>query len=185
MSSFIKRRAARSGPLGRFARNKTGSAALEFAFVAPVFFTLAFSIIEGAWQFTRISLIENAASDIYRMIYTGQVSDGDITQSTLESAFCDKIEAVTDCGGDIAIEVTQINSFTDLPSSSATCKDKDDESSNDAGYNFTSGDEIVYVRFCVTVDILTPGLGLGLMLPKTDNDKYQIITQMVFRNEPF
>lgn len=175
----------RRGLLGRFARSRSGAAALEFAFVAPIFFTLAFSIIEGAWQFTRIALIENAASTVSRMIYTGQVSSGSISQSDLEKLVCNEVEAVVDCDGDVSIEVTRIAKFTDIPSSNAVCKDKDDSSPSSPGYDWTSGDDIVYVRICVTVDVLTPGLGLGLMLPKTSSDKYQVITSLVFRNEPF
>ena len=177
--------ATRRGLLGRFARSRSGAAALEFAFVAPIFFTLAFSILEGAWQFTRIALIENAASTVSRMIYTGQASSGSLSQSDLEKLVCDEVEAVVDCNGDVSIEVTSISSFTDIPATNATCKDKDDSNPSSPGYNWTSGDDIVYVRICVTVDVLTPGLGLGLMLPKTGNDKYQVITSLVFRNEPF
>jgi len=175
----------RASILGRFARSLSGTAALEFALVAPVFFTLTIATVESAWLFTRIAVVEGGVATVARQIYTGQVTEDEISQGELANLVCDQIDLVTDCTDDVTIEVTRIDSFSDIPAANAVCTDRNDEDKNKPGYNFTSGDEIVFVRVCVAVDILTPGLGVGLMLPKNAYDRHEIISSLVFRNEPF
>ena len=65
--------AARSGNiLRRFRRNRRGSAAVEFALIAPIFFGLLFAIIELAMVFFASQVLETVTQDSARMIMTGQ-----------------------------------------------------------------------------------------------------------------
>jgi Flp pilus assembly protein TadG len=51
MSSFAAPTASARNLLRRFGRNRKGSAAVEFALVAPVFIGLLFAIVETAIMF--------------------------------------------------------------------------------------------------------------------------------------
>ena len=177
---FFSRRLAR-----RFSRADAGVSTIEFAIAAPVFFAVAFAIIECGWQFTRIAMIENAASTLSRMIYTGQFSDGNTSQDEMEEMVCNQIKAVADCADDVTVEVSVIDTFSDIPTAGATCVDKNDTDPSSPGYDFSSGDEIVFVRICVSVDILTPALPYGLHLPENEHGRFEVISSLVFRNEPF
>ncbi len=52
--------------LRRFGRNRHGSAAVEFAIVAPIFFALIFAIIEKAIVFFAGQVLESAVQDSVR-----------------------------------------------------------------------------------------------------------------------
>ena len=54
--------------LRRFRRNRRGSAAVEFALVAPLFFGLLFAIIELAMVFFASQVLETATQDSARMM---------------------------------------------------------------------------------------------------------------------
>jgi Flp pilus assembly protein TadG len=57
--------------LRRFRRNRRGSAAVEFALVAPVFFALLFAIIETSIVFFAGQVLETITQDAARTILTG------------------------------------------------------------------------------------------------------------------
>ncbi len=55
--------------LRRFRRNRAGSAAVEFALVAPVFFALLFAVIEVATYFFASQVLETITQDSARVLY--------------------------------------------------------------------------------------------------------------------
>ena len=63
MSSPAGSTAAARKALRRFRRNRRGSAAVEFALVAPVFFALLFAIIETAIVFFAGQVLETVTQD--------------------------------------------------------------------------------------------------------------------------
>ena len=67
--------------LRRFRRNRRGSAAVEFALVAPVFFALLFAIIETALVFFAGQVLETITQDSARQILTGQAQTAAFTQA--------------------------------------------------------------------------------------------------------
>lgn len=81
------------GTLRRFGRNRRGSAAVEFAIVAPIFFALIFAILETAMVFFAGQVLETAVQDSARSFYTSQ----SLTESELRTAFCDRITTLMDC----------------------------------------------------------------------------------------
>ena len=56
--------------LDRFRRNRRGSAAVEFALIAPVFFCALFAILETAIVFFAGQLLEQGTQDSARMMLT-------------------------------------------------------------------------------------------------------------------
>ena len=65
--------------LRRFRRNRRGSAAVEFALVAPVFFALLFAIIETAIMFFATQVLETMTQDAARAVLTGQAQSGAVS----------------------------------------------------------------------------------------------------------
>src|SRR5215211_9542134 len=80
-----------------FRRNRRGSAAVEFALVAPVFFALLFAIIETALVFFANQVLETVTQDSARMIMTGQAQTGGFSQSQFKTFVCGKISVLFDC----------------------------------------------------------------------------------------
>ena len=169
----------------RFKKNSTGAAGVEFALVSPIFFALIFSIFEMGLVFTRIALVEDATRTAAREIYVGAATAGSFTQDDLETLICNQTFGFFPCDDSITVEVTVINNVSDIPDTDATCDESGDEINPAVGYTTTGREDNVFVRVCATVAILTPGLGLGLALDKTEGNNYEIISSFVFKNEPF
>jgi Flp pilus assembly protein TadG len=83
-----------------------GSAAIEFAMVAPVFFVLLLGIFEAAIMFFSQAALQNAMTDMGRLIRTGQTNcftgTGStcvaMTQAQFRTAMCDKVAPLIACG---------------------------------------------------------------------------------------
>ena len=79
--------------LRRFSRSRTASAAVEFAFIAPVFFALLFALIETGMVFFASQVLETAVQDTSRTFYTSKT----ISQSDYETAICNRVKVLMDC----------------------------------------------------------------------------------------
>ncbi len=182
MLRFIKR-------LGRklnFFRNKDGAIAVEFALIGPLFIVFVVSSLELGWTMTKIALIDNAASQAAKFIYIGAASSGTPTQEELEAFICSKLKIVDDCSSNIAIEAVPVSGFNKPPKWNAPCRDSENSNYNPTvRYNPGAGNEIVYLRVCLTTKLLTPGLGLALSLANTETSRMQIVSSLAFMNEPF
>jgi Flp pilus assembly protein TadG len=85
--------------LRRFRRNRRGSVAIEFAFVAPVFFVLLFAIIESAIVFLASQVLETGTQDSARLMYTHQAQDSAMTETMFKTDLCNRISMLFDCSG--------------------------------------------------------------------------------------
>ena len=77
--------------LRRFRRNRRGSAAVEFALVAPLFFGLLFAIIELSMVFFASQVLETAVQDSARLIQTGQAQSGSYTAAQFKTDVCSRV----------------------------------------------------------------------------------------------
>src|SRR3954468_134681 len=79
--------------LPRFRRSRRGSAAVEFALVAPVFFALLFAIIETSLVYFAAQVLETGVQDSSRMIYTSQ----SVTAANFRQDLCDRVSVLFSC----------------------------------------------------------------------------------------
>src|ERR1700712_855708 len=112
MSSPAGSTAALRKALRRLRRNRRGSAPVEFALVAPVFFALLFAIIETAIIFFASQVLETVTQDSARMIMTGQAQSAAYTQAQFKSYICGRIVALFDCTNGIYVDVQSYNAFS-------------------------------------------------------------------------
>ena len=103
--------------LRRFRRNRRGSAAVEFALVAPVFFALLFAIIETAIVFFAGQVLETVTQDSARKIMTGQAQTAAYTPAQFKTNVCGSIAALFDCTNGIYVDV---QSYPPSPASTIT-----------------------------------------------------------------
>ena len=171
--------------LRQLSNNDGGATAVEFALVSPLFFAFIFSIFEAGLLFTRIALLEDATRAASRQIYTGIVDREGTTQDQLKRFICDNTYGFVACDDSITIEVLRLDGYASIPTNNAICDESGDEINPVVEYSPGNPTESVFVRVCVTVPILTPGLGLGSALTKTANNNYAIITSFAFESEPF
>ncbi|MEO1152061.1 MAG: TadE/TadG family type IV pilus assembly protein [Pseudomonadota bacterium] len=171
----------------RFVRSRAGIAAVEFALVAPLFFALVFSLFETGWLMIKTALIDNAVAEVARTIYTGAaISDGTVSQSSLKDQICSRTVVINDCLNNLTLEVTTITSLASIPQTGEVCRDGSDSVPKPvATYTPGTASEISFVRVCVSTEIFTPLLGVGMSMPKNSHGRFEIVSSLAFVNEPF
>src|ERR1700754_1602369 len=100
----------------RFRRHRRGSAAVEFALVAPVFFALLFAIVEVALMFFASQVLETVTQESARYILTGQAQSASMTQAQFRSYVCSQIPALFTCAN-VQINVQSYGTFASIPTS--------------------------------------------------------------------
>lgn len=167
--------------LRRFRRNRRGSAAVEFALVAPLFFGLLFAIIEMAMVFYASQVLETVTQDSARLIMTGQAQNAAFTQAQFKNFVCSRLTVMFDCVNGVSIDVKSYNAFASVNIADPI----------DAGKNFvppnnylpgTAGD-IVVVRLFYKWPLYVTGLGFNLA--NLGSNERLLTATAAFQNEPF
>ena len=171
----------RPNALRRFRRNRRGSAAVEFALVAPVFFALLFAIIETAMVFFASQVLETITQDSARMIMTGQAQTAAYTQAQFKTYVCGKIPACCSTCANVYVDVQSYPAFTSVTINSQI----------DAGNNFINNmqycpggpGDIVVVRLFYQWPLFVTGLGYNIS--NLSGSKRLLAATAAFRNEPY
>ena len=167
--------------LRRFRRNRGGSAAVEFALVAPLFFALLFAIIESALVFFAGQVLETVTQDSARMIMTGQAQGGSYTQSQFKTYVCNRVVALFDCSSGIYVDVRSYPAFSGVNVSPPV--DSGKNFVNDMKYCPGKGGDIVVVRVFYQWPIFVTRFGYNLA--DLTGSKRLLTGTAAFKNEPF
>ncbi|MFE1601443.1 TadE/TadG family type IV pilus assembly protein [Methylobacterium sp. ID0610] len=169
--------------LRSFRRSTSGSAALEFAMLAPLFLSVALSSFEAGWLMIQSSRLDQAVSKIVRLVRVGD-ANAPKTQDQMRIAICTEAVVIRDCANVLTVELTPVATASDIPASAVQCVDRGAKLQPSVAYKEGSRAAIMYLRVCVVVDPVTPFLGLGLALPKDATGGYALISRTAFMNEP-
>ena len=168
-----------------------GSAAIEFALIAPVFFILLMGTIETGVIFFAQSTLQNAVNDTARMVRTGQTncfttSGGNcvaMTQAQFRTQICGEASAILqDCNGaSLQFDVQAYSSGFSSASNSSPLV---------AGnlpaltvFNVGNACDVVLVRAFYKWPVFTPIL--GFFLQNVAGGYHLLSTAAAFRNEPY
>ena len=166
--------------LRRFRRNRRGSAAVEFALVAPVFFALLFAILETGIVFFASQVLETIAQDSARTVMTGQTQNGTNTKAQFKSDVCRRIPALFTCGN-IYVDVQNYPSFTNVVINSQI--DANGAFINNMKYCPGNSGDIVVVRLFYQWPLFVTGLGYNIS--NLTGGMRLLTATAAFRNEPF
>lgn len=169
--------------VSRFRRDRSGSAAIEFAIVAPMFFFLMFVIAETAMVFIAEQVMDNAVADSARLIRTGQAQKASMSEADFRSNVCGKMRVFINCNSsNFYLEVKSYANFSDMQ---VTKPIKSDQTFRDQpAFDFGDQGEIVVVRAYYQWPINPIFGGLKIKNNMT-NGKQMIGSFAAFRNEPF
>ena len=167
--------------LRRFHRNRHGSAVVEFALVAPIFFGLLFAIIELAMVFYASQVLETVTQDSARQIMTGQAQLASFTQAQFKNLVCSKVVAMFDCVNGISIDVKSYSAFASINIADPI----------DAGKNFVPPNnylpggpgDVVVVRLFYQWPLFVTGLGFNIS--NLSGSKRLLTATAAFQNEPY
>ena len=173
--------AATTNILRRFRRNRRGSAAVEFALVAPLFFGLLFAIIELSMVFFASQVLETATQDSARVIMTGQAQNASFTQAQFKNLVCSKLTIMFDCVNGVSIDVQSYTAF-----GSVNVADPIDASKNFVPpNNYLPGNpgDVVVVRLFYKWPLYVTGLGFNIA--NISGSKRLLTATAAFQNEPY
>ncbi len=161
------------------ARSRDGSAALEFAIVAPVFFLLLFGIIETGLIFFASTDLENATNTVARLIRTGQAQG--MSAADFRTQVCNDIAPLLGCNSNLQVDVESFSQFSGNSFSNPIVNGGLDPNLN----NFSPGNagDVVLVRTFYKWSIITPLL--QPFLANLTGGQHLISSTASFRNEPF
>jgi len=167
--------------LRRFGRSRRGSAAVEFALVAPVFFALLFAILETALMFFASQVLETITQDSARMIVTGQAQSSSFTQTQFKTYVCGRIPALFNCNS-LYVDVESYSSF-----SSITLNSQIDVNgnfvNNNMQYSPGGAGDIVVVRLFYPWQLFVTGLGYNIS--NLSGNQRLLVATAAFQNEPY
>jgi Flp pilus assembly protein TadG len=173
--------APKASMLRRFRRNRRGSAAVEFALVAPIFFGLLFAILELAMVFFASQVLETVTQDSARVIMTGQAQNASFTQAQFKNLVCSKIVAMFDCVNGISIDVQSYSAFASI-----NIADPIDASKNFVPpNNYLPGGpgDVVVVRLFYQWPVFVTGFGFNLA--NVGTNRRLLTATAAFQNEPY
>jgi Flp pilus assembly protein TadG len=168
-----------NGRLRRFARQKDGSAAVEFGLIAAPFLAMVFAIMETAIIFFAGQALETAAADSARLILTGQAQSSGYDQTRFKQAVCSKVYGLFNCNGGLKVDVKNYSNFASISTSKPIVNG---QANITESYSPGGPGDIVVVRLMYQWPVYVSLLGLNL----ADNGSNRLLMATVaFRNEPY
>tara|TARA_Y100000588_G_scaffold368688_1_gene436933 strand:+ start:603 stop:1139 length:537 start_codon:yes stop_codon:yes gene_type:complete len=155
----------------KFFNCPSGSVAVEFAFILPLFLFLLFVVIETGYIALTNIVIEGAVSTASREIRTGVVQQNPDPLGRFRSTLCDEVNLVVNCNL-VRIDVQSFGTFPD-PTTIAPPGPADN-------FNPGTADQITLVRVTHTWNYITPFLQ-ALIGPRGQ----QYVASAIFKVEPF
>jgi Flp pilus assembly protein TadG len=173
------------GAWRRFRRNRRGSAAVEFALVAPVFFALLFAIIETGIMFMAGQVLETVTQDAARMVLTGQAQtlgyDMGLFKSNVVCPSGSLASVLFDCANGVFVDVQSYSSFSSVTFNSQI--DGNNNFINNMQYSPGGPGDIVVVRLFYQWPLFVTGLGYNIS--NLTGSKRLLSGTAAFRNEPY
>jgi Flp pilus assembly protein TadG len=187
-----------------FWRDSRAAAGIEFAFIAPVFFTLLLGIIETGIVFYAQNRLESATQSAGREVRTGaaqgtayaaasKCSGGTggsgtngayaSSQEWFKDQICCRISSLmTDCSGSLHVNVQNYTAgfgsdFSNTTDNSGNLQPVPD------GYSPGTACDVVLLRTTYSWTVVAPLMSFFLV--NMANDKHLLSATTAFRNEPF
>lgn len=162
--------------------SRKGSAAIEFAMIAPVFFLLIFGIIETGILFFADSTLQHATDDAARQVRTGQIQSQNLSATDFRNSICAEIAAIMNCDSNLQIDLRSFSNFSSANFPPPLDKNGQLDPNLDKFQPGNAGD-VVLLRTFYTWGVMTPLL--APFLSNMSGSKRLISATAAFRNEPF
>jgi Flp pilus assembly protein TadG len=173
---------------GRGRRARAGSAAIEFAMIAPLFFLMLFATLETGLAYFANMTLQNAVQQTARVIRTGQASKQNMTQAQFRQKVCDQVKVLLSCDGEkLYIDVRSFGSFggaaypAPLDAQQNMNGGLDSFDLGDSSAN--GGQAIVLFRAFYKWQLFTPMF--GQYFANMSGNQRLLTASIAFRNEPY
>ena len=166
----------------RYAQDRRGAAAVEFAMIAAPFFFLIFGLIEVCMIFIMSTLLEHAVSESSRPLRTGEAQKASMTEEEFRQSVCFEFYDILDCDARLSIDVRTIETFAGAPIGLPLNAEGNVDNLT-FGFDPGGANDIVAVRVFYEWDLITPYISMPLQ--NMNGNKHLLQVNAVFRNEPF
>lgn len=169
---------------GRFARDRRGATAVEFALVSAPFIALLIASLQTALVYLAGQALETATEKAGRQLLTGQTQTQGQSQSQYLANVCQSLPSILPDCNNLMVDVQTYASFGLAdPSTPTITFAKDGSVSNKWNFNPGGPGDIVVLR----VMYLFPVVGgpLNFTLANVGNGKHLLLASAVFKNEPY
>lgn len=164
----------------RFARAEEGVTAVEFAMLALPFFALLFALIETCVVYFATANLGSVVAEAGRLIRTGQVQAGGMTEAQFKQHICDELTLISDCQSKLRIDVRNFNSFNSV--SYPPLVDADGNILENTVFQPGNAGDIVLVNVFYSYGVISPGM---VGLSNLEGGGRLVSAAVAFRNEPF
>lgn len=165
-----------------FLGDDTGNATLEFLVLFPFLMYMILSLGEVGTLMARAVMLDRGLNIAIRDVRLG-LTPG-ITHDELKTKICQGAFLLTKCLDDVLLEMLPVANPASIPEGNVNCVDRTEQVEPVINFNPGGRSEIMFVRACVVVDPIFPGVGFGALLPVDESGGYAIVTQTAFMNEP-
>jgi Flp pilus assembly pilin Flp len=166
----------------RFRRDQSAAATVEFVMIAPLLFSVVFSVFESGWLMTKYMMLDRGLDMAVRELRLG--IEDDPTHAGIVEKVCEYALILRDCEDILILDMMTVDAAEDIPATTSPCRDRMVEEPPASAWNTGARSEIVFVRACAIVDPIFPGMGLGLQLPKDASGGFALLASSVYVNEP-
>ncbi|MFQ5622880.1 MAG: TadE/TadG family type IV pilus assembly protein [Paracoccaceae bacterium] len=168
--------------LAGFRDDNSGAATVEFVIIAPIFLGVVLSVFESGWLTTQSMMLERGLDKTVRDLRLND--NASFTHDELKASVCGYSKILRDCEANLLLELVSIDNGLPFPAPSANCVDR--TGTVDPVVHYVPGAEsaIMFIRACVIIDPIFPGIGLGLQLSKDASGGFAMVAYSAFVNEP-
>ncbi len=165
----------------KYLRATAGAATVEFIIIFPVLIWIVFSTFELGWITTRQMMLDRSVSLTIRDLRLGKIPNP--THDGLKELVCERATILRDCIDNIHMELVPMDEHSGIPQTSTQCVDRTGEIEPVESFNSGTASEVMFVRVCVVVDPLMPGMGVGAGL-KLNGGGFAMVAFSAFKREP-
>jgi Flp pilus assembly protein TadG len=164
----------------RFGRANRGTAAVEFAFIAPVFFGLLFFGLELGIYVFKQNFLKHVLYESNRYITTGKFEDDGYDPDKMREFICERTDPWINCYK-VDIDVKRFDSVADVAFDDPVYNE--DGRATNFGYDLAGTGNIVGLRMSMPYIFSTKLLQEAVMGDGADN-KALVLNFSIAHNEP-
>jgi len=166
-----------------FCRARRGATAVEFALIAPFFLATLIAVLQTCVFVFAQATLQTAAMTAGRLIMTGQVQNGGVTQSQFLNDICPTIQPLFNCNN----LMVNVANYSDFSSANTTAPvltyNAQGQITNAWSYNPGAPGQVVVVQLIYQWSVV--GGPLGFVLSNLPNSMSEIVGVSAFRVEPY
>lgn len=170
-----------------FGRDRSGTAAIEFAFVAGPFLFMIFAVIELALVFLLSTSLDAASDSASRRIRTGQFQSASQTAANFKTEVCNSMTWLSaNCSAALSVDVRTYTQYNQVQPHDPVKIVDGKKVFDDAAIQFATAippTTIVVVRSYYKWPLLTPFLNQSLS--KLDGGVALLSSTQTFQTEPY